>query len=852
MRHLLATIFAILMPIFAATAQETVLKGTVTDSFTGAPLPFASVVVGSGKTGTVTDTDGKFTLTTQSTDGYVTASFLGYEDKRALFLPGQTNNLNIRLTPTGVRLDEVTVKPRRERYSRRNNPAVELVRKLIERRDEGDPHNMSYFSYDRYEHIVLSKIDVKTRKQKSGKTGKFDFISELVDTLETGEPILPLSEKERVEAVYYRKSPKTERKVVRGYRSLGIENEIFTDNGTHQFLDEVFREVDIFQNNIPLFLQRFVSPLASFAPNYYKYYLLDTLTVDGYECIDLGFVPFNSETFGFTGHIYVRCDSTLFIQRVKLGVPKDINLNFVSSLTIEQSFKQLPSGTRILLTDEISVRLKLFENTKGFLAQRTNVYSNHTFNKPPVETAKVFDYGGETITLDDAAIQTEDFWIKHRPWGDAPPTGSSVAELMGRLDSVPVFRITKKVLTILVSGYVGLHDDPTKNLFEFGPMNSTINNNTLEGARFRVGGATTPSLSRHLFLEGYGAYGTKDGKFKYDVMAEYSFNPRKTYLREFPRHSLRVEYMYDVNKLGQQYMYTSKDNMMLMIRRKKDSQITYMRKAELAYLREHLNGISYSATLRNTREYSTWLTPFRRIGADGNVGLVDKYQLSEIELSFRYAHKEKFYQTHNNRIPITFDAFIFNISHRMAKKGWLGSSYDYQRTELGMQKRFWFSAFGYLDAIVKAGKVWNSVPFPLLPLPNANLTYTIQPETYTNMNALEFISDEYVSWDLTYYMNGNLLNRLPLIKKLQWREVFCFRGLLGHLSSRNDPSTLREGLYVLPDGSRTFGNTPYMEASVGIENIFKFLRIDYVWRLTYLNSPDIQKHGVRCTMALSF
>ena len=189
---------------------------------------------------------------------------------------------------------------------------------------------------------------------------------------------------------------------------------------------------------------------------------------------------------------------------------------------------------------------------------------------------------------------------------------------------------------------------------------------------------------------------------------------------------------------------------------------------------------------------------------------------------------------------------------RMRKKGLLGSSYTYQRTDIGMQKRFWFSAFGYLDVIVKAGKIWNKVPYPLLILPNANLTYTIQPETYTNMNAMEFINDEYASWDITYYMNGNLFNRIPLIKKLKWREVFCFRGLWGHLTDKNNPAYGGEGLYQFPVETSMLGRTPYMEASVGIENIFKFLRIDYVWRLNYRDNPDIQKSGIRCTMRLSF
>ena len=300
--------------------------------------------------------------------------------------------------------------------------------------------------------------------------------------------------------------------------------------------------------------------------------------------------------------------------------------------------------------------------------------------------------------------------------------------------------------------------------------------------------------------------------------------------------------MYDVNKLGEQYLNTGKDNFLLSIKRMNELRATYQRQAEFNYLKEHYNGISYGINLKHRREYATKYASFP----------VPHYDMALMELSFRYGKDEKFFQTRNHRIPITFDAWIFHFKHTMARKGFLGSDYDYHRTDIGVQKRIWFSAFGYLDAIVKAGKVWSEVPYPLLILPNANMSYTIQPETYTNMNPLEFINDEYASWDLTYYMNGNLLNRIPLIKKLRWREVFCFRGLLGNLTDKNTPSLNDKGLFAFPEGTYQMGKKPYMEASVGIENIFNAIRVDYVWRLNYLDHPGIQKNGIRATVMLSF
>ena len=840
-----------LFSVWIANGQNTIIKGVVTDSITGERLPYVSLIFKGTTIGTATDGDGNFSFSALTDVKNLEVSYLGYDTKEVKVIPGKTNNLKIKLAPNGITLNEVVVKPKKEKYSKKENPAVKFVKQVIASRESNDPRNHDYFQYDQYEKMVFAMNDYHPKPKKNGKPGKFDFLIDFVDTLDVGTTILPVSEKEKVESVYYRKEPKSEKRIVKGNKSSGVD-EIFSRDGIQQFLNEVFREVDIFKNDIPLFLQRFVSPLSTIGPNYYKYYLLDTLNVNGQKCVDLGFVPFNSETFGFTGHLFVTLDSTFFVQKAILNVPKDINLNFVSGMTIEQTFERTPDSTRIITKDDINVNFKLSEKSKGMYARRLNIYSNHSFDEPDAERALVFKESAPVITLKDAYQQSEDFWTSNRPEEAIKKNPNSVEKLMAKFRSVPIFYITEKVVSVLVSGYIPTNKDPLKSKFEFGPMNTAISGNAIEGARFRVGGTTTTAFSRNLFFDGYMAYGTKDEKLKYDALVEYSFNDRKEYRKEFPLNSIRLEYMYDINQLGQQYMYASKDNMFLAWKRQKDTRATYLRQAELTYYHEHYNGLAYGAVVRNRREYATEYAVFDRIGPDGAISPVKSYDMTELELKFRYAKDEKFYQTRNLRYPITFDALIFNFSHVMAKKDLLGSSYDYHRTDIGIQKRFWFSAFGYVDLITKAGKVWNKVPYPLLILPNANLSYTIQPESYTNMNAMEFISDEYASWDLTYYMNGNLLNRLPLVKKLKWREVFCFRGLWGHLTDKNNPMNGGEGLYLFPNGSYTLGKAPYMEASIGIENIFKFLRLDYVWRLNYRDHPGIQTKGVRFMMRMSF
>lgn len=845
-------VFFLMLILFSlgAKSQNTIINGIVTDSITGELLPYVSVILKGTTIGTTTDDEGKFSLSTSSPVNVLQVSYLGYEVKELKVNPGKNNNFKIRLVPSSITLSEVLIRPKKEKYSKKENPAVAFVKKVIEARESNDPRNQDYFQYDQYEKLVFAMNDFKPKpKKENGKSGKFDFLSEFVDTLDVGKTILPVSEKEKIQTVYFQRDPKSEKRMVKGMKSAGVD-EIFSREGIQQFLNEVFREVNIFSNDIPLFLQRFVSPLSTMGPNFYKYYLLDTLDINGQKCVDLGFVPFASETFGFTGHMYVTLDSTYFVQRAVLNVPKDINLNFVSGMTIDQTFERTGDGTRIITKDDINVDFKLSEKSKGMYARRLNIYSNHAFEVP--EDTKIFRESAPVITMKEAYKQTDDFWKENRPEEVGSRKENTVEKLMARLRSVPVFYVTEKVVSIVVNEYIPTSKDPLKSKFEFGPVNTAISGNTVEGVRLRAGGATTTALSKRFFLDGYAAYGTRDEKLKYKGLVEYSFNDKKEYRQEFPVHSIRAEYSYDINQLGQQYKYTNKDNIFLAWKRQKDNRATYLRKAELSYYREHYNGLAYGVGLRNYTEYSTKYAVFDRLESGGHITPLKSYSMTQMEFKLRYAPNEKFYQARDVRYNITFDAPVITVNHVTAKKDLLGSAYSFNRTDVGVQKRFWFSAFGYVDIMARAGKVWDKVPYPLLILPNANLSYTIQPESYSLMNAMEFISDQYASWDLTYYMNGALLNRLPVIKKLKWREVFVFRGMFGHLSKKNNPYYGGEGLYLFPEGTYTMDKTPYMEASVGIENIFKFLRLDYVWRLSYRDHPGIQRKGIRFMMRLSF
>ncbi|WP_106828234.1 DUF5686 and carboxypeptidase-like regulatory domain-containing protein [Parabacteroides pacaensis] len=836
-----------LLPFTLLAQQKILVEGVVKDSVTQEPLPFVSVYMKGTTTGTMSDDDGRFYIDYSGPSRTLAASSLGYNERSFTVEPGHVNKLTILMSPTSYALAEVIVRPQNAKYSKKNNPAVEFVEKMIAHRNENSPKNHDYYSYERYEKITFALNDFTEERKKNWLFKKFDFIFDYVDTSEvSGKPILNISNKELLEDVYYRKSPFSEKRLVKAIKSAGVD-EILSQEGVQQFLGEVFKEIDIYQNDIPLFLNRFVSPLSRIGTSFYKYYLNDTLTIEGERCVNLSFIPFNTESFGFTGQLYVTLDSTYFVKRVMLDFPTNINLNFVENMSVQQTFDRAPDGTRLLTRDDIVVEFKLTSKSKGLYAHRTTVYSDFSFEPP--EDMSIFDNPAKVIEQEDARKRDDEYWAENRM---VPTTGKEniVNLMMARLRQVPVFYYGEKVVSVLITGYIPTAKKDSK--FEFGPMNTTISGNSLEGARFRVGGSTMAALSRNFFANGYLAYGTKDEKFKYDLNLEYSFDKKKEHPNEFPIHSVRLYYSYDVNQLGQHYLYTSKDNVFLALKRAKDDKITYLRQTGINYMREFYSGFSYDIGIKYSTEYATKFIPFDKIQADGSTLPIKDYSMSTAIVKLRYAPNEKFYQTRDYRVPITLDAPVFTLSHEVGVKSVLGSAYNYNRTDVGIMKRFWFSAFGYTDIILLGGKVWNKVPFPLLIIPNANLSYTIQPESYSLLNAMEFINDQYASWDVTYFVNGALLNRIPFIKKLKWREVFFTRGFWGDLSKKNNPEYGPEGVFLFPQGSYKMGKKPYVEVGAGVENIFKVLRLDYVWRLTYRDHPDISKSGLRVSLHFTF
>lgn len=745
-----------------------------------------------------------------------------------------------------VNLEEVTVKPGKEHYSKKNNPAVDFVGRIRENAELGHPLRKDNYNFERYERITIALNDIADSiGTDGGLLKKFQFLNEYVDTSEvTKKPILPLSIKEKVSNIYNRKDPRATREFITGLRRKGLDD-ISNQEAIQTVLEDFFREINLYDNDITLLTNRFVSPLSKIGPDFYKYYLSDTIVVNNDSCAIVSFVPRNNATFGFVGRLTVALhDPTMFIRHASMTLSPKANVNFVKSLHIDQTFERLDDGTRLKTSDVLTVEFEVIPNTQGLYAQKYTTYRNHNFDKS--DRPELYDRLGTTYASADAFLKDDTFWEARRGSGTSV-SEREIGSMIADLRSVSIYKWVERAIGILVSGYVPLGKS---DKVEFGPVNTLVSFNDVEGTRFRIGGVTTANLSKHWFSRGYVAYGTKDHKWKYSGEIEYSFNEKKRHAREFPVHSIRLRHKYDTDAVGQDYEFTNPDNIFLSLKRMKDTLMIYQRSTALEYTLELDNNFSVSASVSHIRQEATRYIPFRF--SDGS--MLSHLDFTPFTLTLRYAPGEKFMQTKSHRIPVNLDAPVFQISHTYAPGGKFGGcKYTVNKTEMSFQKRFWLSAFGYIDAIVKGGHVWSTSPFTALLIPNANLSYTIQPESFALMSPMEFITDSYAVFDMTYWANGAIFNYIPYLKKLKLREVFAFRGVWGHLSDKNDPRHNRWlPQFPIEANPAKMTSTPYMEISAGIDNIFRVLRVDYVWRLSYRNTPGVDKSGLRIALHFSF
>ena len=841
------------------------ITGVVTDAKTGQPIPFANVRYEKGGGGQ-TDTDGNFSLPFKA--GRIYVSIIGYDTKN--FKVSQPGHHQVKLDPTDLSFDEAVVTGRKDKYSRKNNPAVELMRKVIAAKKNNNLKEHDYYSIDRYSKLTLAFNEMTERVFQEGEFKKFAFLKEHVETCnETGKLILPLSVDEAVTRYIYRKDPETEKSIVLGKRSTGVNDLINTGEIMSTMLQDCFSDVDIYQDDIRLLQYPFTSPISSkTAIGFYRYFIEDTLQVDNEKCIHVSFTPNNSQDFGFSGNLYIVADSTYRVKRVQMGVPMRTGINFVEGMDITQVYEQLPSGEQVLIKDDMIVQLRLAKFIQKFQVRRTTEYSNYDFSKIP---DKAFRFKGDQMTAANAMMQDEEFWEERRS-EDLTASEDKMSLFIKRLEGIKGFKPVLFVGKAFIENFVETSVDPKHpSKVDIGPVNTMISQNFVDGLRLRASAQTTANLHPHIFLRGYVAYGFKDHRWKGLGEVTYSFNEKAYLPREFPVNNLTFTYNRDVMSPSDKFMPTDKDNVFISFKWTDVEHMMYYENYTLRWDREWENGVRFKLQLRTEENEPTaalFYQPLIAGSGPTKQGYLGKIRTTDLTAALTYQPGAKWMNTKQRRIAANNDAPIYSLSHTTGVEGVLGSDYTYNVTEAGVYKRFWMNSWGKIDVNLKGGVQWNKVPYPLLIMPAANLSYIIEDNTFNLIDNMEFLNDCYASLMLSWDMNGKLFNRIPLMKKLKWREFIGCNVLWGTLSSKNNPFLEKNagdarlfyfpGTFDAETGTYDYlshvmdKKTPYVEVVAGIHNIFKLFHIQYVHRLTYVDRPDTQKWGIRFMLRVKF
>jgi hypothetical protein len=804
-----------------SSATTRYIQGCVTNALNSSPIKDAKVTVNTLQVA-ATDDVGLFAVEAKAGDT-IRIEVDSYEQKQLMVKGNEPVLIHFALMPLNVSLDEVVV--RAGKYSKKDNPAVALAKQLIKRRDEGKLEKLDSYSRTRSRRVAYGLNNFSARDDNH-VLNSFPFLAQYADTVTIDNqprPVLPISVTNTLV------SEQGGTTVARRDSTLSSSHagldESFDINGIQAFLNKMIGEVDIFQNDVPFMNNRFVSPLSTIGTTYYKYFLGDTVVVDRDSCVQLSFTPFTPQAMGFNGTLYVTTDSTLFVKRVELSLPKSINLNFTGDMSLTQTFDKALHGTRLPKDEEMIVEFQIFKNAQTLYAQQNTIYSDYHFN-------------GASQSFSTDGMSLEHF-----------TNVNNMQNMLDQLRSNRRFYWSEYAIKAMAKGYVPTAAREQDSYVDVGPIFSIFSSNKLEGFRTRIGGRTTTRLSPHLFLNGYVAMGWKDHKLKYQARAVYSFTPKQQFIEEYPIRALTLLHQYDTHLLGHDFISSQADNILFSISRAPDDKRLYRRLTMLSYKHELIPNFIVDLSVTHNNYEGTEFVPF----VDGNGVQMERYKMWQMGISLRYSPGEKYIISYEGRSQVTDDAPIFTLTHIFTpRNSKLGTRLS-NRTELAFQKRMWLSAAGYLDVIVKATKQWNKVHYLDLIIPNANLTYNIQPESFALMNVMEFINDQQLHWDVTYQLNGAIFNRIPLLKKLRLREVVSFRGIWGSLKDENNPDLNPDLLRLPPEiVYQSMGKKPYMEMSVGIGNILRILRLDYVWRLTYRDTPGVDRRGVRFQLHFSF
>lgn len=852
MKNILILLFLILAQ--AAGAQT--ITGVVVEESTGDTIPFPSVQYKKEKIATSGNAYGRFSIKRLNGEK-LTFSAVGYQELTILIGPNTPSEMKITLKTDTKQLKGVTVKTKRSKYSRKNNPAVELMKRVIAAKKRTDLANHDYYQFNKYQKITFAINDIKPTELENEKLKKKKWLINQIETCPyNNKLILPLSVDETVTRNIYRKDPKTEKSIIMGQSSSGVNDLIETGDILNNVLKDVFTDVDLYDDQIRLLQYPFTSPIGKDAISFYRFYIVDTVYVDRDKCFHLQFLPNNQQDFGFRGEIWILADSTLHVKRCNLTLPKKSDVNFVDNLQIIQEYTRLPEGDWALTTDDMFVEMSIAKFLTKAIVIRTTRMSDYAFDELP---DKLFKGKTKVLHESNAMMRDEAFWDKYRSV-ELTKSESSMDAFINNLSQQKAFKYIIFGVRAFIENFVetGSQNHPSK--VDIGPINTMISSNFIDGVRTRISAQTTANLNPHWFLSGYYARGWDSRKNYYKGELTYSFNKKEYLPREFPKRTLTFTSTYDVCSPSDKFMHTDKDNVFTALKWTKVEKMMFYNRQQLSFEREEEWGFRTTISLKTEENEACgdlFFKPLSMVGMEDAMIGQGKFRTTEARIELRYAPGETFINTKQRRLPVNLDAPVFTLSHTTGIKGFLGGDYDYNFTETSIYKRLWLNSWGKIDILAKGGIQWNKVPFPLLIMPAANLSYIISDETFNLINNMEFLNDRYASLDISWDLNGKIFNRIPLLKKLKWREWLGIKCLWGTLTDKNNPTLAANAgdgmLMEFPEGSYIMDSKrPYIELIAGIHNIFKIIHIQYVHRLNYNHLPTATKNGVRLMMRLTF
>ena len=868
-----------LAPLLPLAAQE-MLRGRVVDDVTGEGLAMA-VVSTDSKNYTYTADDGSFSLAAGR--GKLRVSVIGYATRTLTLGMRRSAQVEIRMKPLEAQIGESVVRGRKTKYSRKDNPAVEFMRRVIAVKRRSELAENDFYSLERYTKYFFAVNNVTDKIFEEDKFKKFPFLKNHVERLEeTGRLVLPISVDETVTRHIYRRQPETKKQIVLAQRTSGINEILNTGDLVNGMLKDCFSEVNIYDDEVRLLQYPFTSPIAAKgALSFYRYFLVDTLDVGGKRCVRVDFTPNNPQDFGFSGSLYVAADSTFAVERAELSIPRRSDVNFVERMRITQTFSTLPDGHRVLTNDDMLIELALVGQAGQLVVKRTSEDSNFSF--APISD-RTFAFRGPVTTDPYALMRDEAYWEARRP-APLSPSERGMSGLIRKFMDVKGMKAVVWVAKAFIENHVEASVSPSRPAkVDIGPINTIITSNFIDGLRLRASAQTTAHLHKHLFARGYVAYGFGDHRWKGMGEITWSFNEKAYLPREFPVRNLTFQAASDVMSPSDKFLLTDKDNVFTALKWTKVDHMNYYRRFLLTYDHEWENGLRLTARLRHERDEACghlFYLPMSGV-ASPTKALADAFRAryfdtADFSVSLVYQPGTTWVNTKQRRYPTNYDHPVYTLSHTVGFGGASGGrglpaqglqpGSVYNLTEASLYKRFWLGSWGKIDAKLQGGVEWNKVPFPLLFMPAANLSYVIQTDMFGLIGNMEFPTDRYASLLLSWDMNGKLFNRIPLLRKLKWREFFACNVLWGMLSDRNNPALDRNFadsrlLYFPgdfgPDGSFSplsrvmEPRRPYVEAIAGIHNIFKLLHVEYVRRLTYVGDPSVRRSGVRLMLRVTF